>query len=100
MSMALTAPLARLPRFRRGLVSRIASAAFGIVLLIWTLLPVYNMLLIALDEDGDEFTGTIWPSDPNLDGFAADLERRQSFLSSISGTSSATASRWGWRRWC
>ena len=79
MSMALTAPLARLPRFRRGLVSRIVSAAFGIVLLIWTLLPVYNMLLVALDEDGDEFTGAIWPGNANLDGFAA-LWNEDSFL--------------------
>jgi multiple sugar transport system permease protein len=79
MRMALTAPLARLPRFRRGLVRRIASAAFGIVLLIWTLLPVYNMLLVALDEDGDEFTGAIWPGDPNLDGFAA-LWNEDTFL--------------------
>ena len=79
MSMALTAPLARLPRFRRGLVSRIASATFGIVLLIWTLLPVYNMLLVALDEDGDEFTGAIWPGNANLDGFAA-LWNEDTFL--------------------
>ena len=79
MSMALTAPLARLPRFRRGLVRRTASAAFGIVLLIWTLLPVYNMLLVALDEDGDEFTGAIWPGNPNLDGFAA-LWNEDTFL--------------------
>jgi ABC-type spermidine/putrescine transport system permease subunit II len=77
--MALTAPLAGLLRFRRRLVSRIASAAFGIVLLIWTLLPVYNMLLVALDEDGDEFTGAIWPANPNLDGFAA-LWNEDSFL--------------------
>ncbi len=49
MSMALIAMVAHLPRSRRGRVSRIASAAFGIVLLIWTLLPVYNMLLVALD---------------------------------------------------
>ena len=79
MSMALTAPLTRLPRFRRGLVNRVASATFGMVLLIWTLLPVYNMVLVALDEDGDEFTGAIWPGNPNLDGFAA-LWNEDTFL--------------------
>jgi multiple sugar transport system permease protein len=79
MSTTFTAPLARLPRFRRGLARRIAAAAFGIVLLIWTLLPVYNMLLVALDEDGDEFTGAIWPGNPNLDGFAA-LWNEDTFL--------------------
>ncbi len=33
----------------------------GLGLLIWTLLPVYNMLLMALDDDAEEFTGHIWP---------------------------------------
>jgi len=39
------------------------------VLLIWTLLPVYNMLLIALDNEGDEFTGNLWPDDPSFESF-------------------------------
>ena len=38
-------------------------------LAIWTIIPVYNILLIALSEDGDEFTGTVWPSDPSFDSF-------------------------------
>jgi multiple sugar transport system permease protein len=43
----------------------------GIVLLIWSLLPVYNMLLIALDpEEGEiEFAGNLWPPEPSLEGF-------------------------------
>ena len=43
----------------------------GIGLLIWTLLPVYNMVLIALDSDADEFTGSIWPPDPDFSSFAS-----------------------------
>jgi multiple sugar transport system permease protein len=47
-----------------------ASAVLGLVLLVWSLLPVYNMLLIALDPDGDnEFAGYIWPPDPSLESF-------------------------------
>ena len=43
----------------------------SVALLIWWLLPLYNMLLIALDPEGDtEFTGDIWPSDPTLKAFA------------------------------
>jgi multiple sugar transport system permease protein len=42
----------------------------GVVLLVWSLLPVYNMLLIALDPEGDnEFAGYIWPPDPSLESF-------------------------------
>jgi multiple sugar transport system permease protein len=73
VSIALTAgrPVYR-PRYRRRrLFRRAAATVFGIGLLIWTLLPVYNMLLIALDEEGDEFTGSIWPPDPSFESFRA-----------------------------
>ncbi len=60
----------RLPHRRaRGLAGRIAAAALGLALLIWTLLPVYNMVLIALDDEGDEFTGSLWPSEPSFASF-------------------------------
>jgi multiple sugar transport system permease protein len=71
VSLALTAggPVRR-PRFRlRRLLASGAAAALGAVVMLWTLLPVYNILLIALSEDGDEFTGTVWPSDPSFEGF-------------------------------
>lgn len=54
---------------RRRLGRKAAGAVLGVGLLIWTLLPVYNMLLMALDDDADEFTGSIWPPDPNFDSF-------------------------------
>ena len=54
---------------RRRLFSKAASVFLGIALLIWTLLPVYNMLLIALDADADEFTGSIWPPHPSFESF-------------------------------
>ncbi len=42
----------------------------GLVLLVWTLLPTWNMLLIALDEEGEtEYAGTVWPAEPTLDAF-------------------------------
>jgi multiple sugar transport system permease protein len=58
------------PRLRRAAVEA-GSVLLGLALLIWSLLPVYNMLLIALDpEEGEiEFDGNIWPPAPSLDGF-------------------------------
>jgi multiple sugar transport system permease protein len=42
----------------------------GFVLLIWSLLPTYNMLLIALDAEGDtEYAGIVWPAEPTLESF-------------------------------
>jgi multiple sugar transport system permease protein len=62
------------PRHRQVL-GEVASAALGVVILIWSIAPVYNMLLIALDRDeGDiEFEGLIWPPDPSLHSFHAVL---------------------------
>jgi multiple sugar transport system permease protein len=60
------------PRYRRRRVlAEVASVTLGVVLLIWSLTPVYNMLLIALDRDeGDiEFEGIMWPPDPSLHSF-------------------------------
>ena len=60
------------PRRRlRKVLTETASVALGVALLIWSLTPVYNMLLIALDRDeGDiEFEGLIWPPDPSLHSF-------------------------------
>ncbi len=73
MSVARTSggPVLR-PRYRlRRVLAEVASVTLGLVLLIWSLTPVYNMLLIALDRDeGDiEFEGIIWPPDPSLHSF-------------------------------
>jgi multiple sugar transport system permease protein len=64
----------RRDRLRR-ILTEAASVILVAVLLIWSLLPVYNMLLIALDPDeGDiEFEGLIWPPDPSLHSFRAVL---------------------------
>ena len=66
---------------RRRLVE-IGSIALGAVLLIWTLLPVYNLLLIALDpEEGEiEFAGNLWTSEPTLDGFIDVITQKARYL--------------------
>jgi multiple sugar transport system permease protein len=71
----------RRSRLRR-VVAEIASIMLGIVLLIWSLLPVYNMLLIALDpEEGEiEFAGNIWTSEPSLGGFRAVVTQEARYL--------------------
>ncbi len=72
MSLALAfgaglAPRVRARRRRRW--TKAAGTALGVGLLIWTMVPIYNMVLIALDSDADEFTGSIWPPDPDFSSF-------------------------------
>jgi multiple sugar transport system permease protein len=56
----------------RRIVVEAASLALGVVIAIWSLIPVYNMFLIALDPIGhSEFAGEVWPPHPTLAAFAA-----------------------------
>jgi multiple sugar transport system permease protein len=55
---------------RRRILVEAGSVALGAILLVWSLVPVYNMFLVALDPSGhNEFTRDIWPSHPTLDVF-------------------------------
>jgi len=67
---------------RRKILTEAGSVMLGIVLLVWSLLPVYNMLLIALDpEEGEiEFAGNLWPSEPSLEGFLATVTQEARYL--------------------
>jgi multiple sugar transport system permease protein len=58
------------PRLHRIAVEG-GSIALAAVLLVWSLLPIYNMALIALDPaDGNvEFNGDLWPWAPSLASF-------------------------------
>ena len=52
----------------------------GGVLALWTLVPVYNILLIALRDDAEEFSRTLWPRQPSFEGFAAIWEQDHWYL--------------------
>jgi multiple sugar transport system permease protein len=46
-----------------------ASILLGMVLIVWSLAPIYNMVVIALSKHDDIFAGTIWPESPTLESF-------------------------------
>jgi multiple sugar transport system permease protein len=52
-------------------LSEAGAVLFAVVLLIWTLTPLYNMVLISVQEKEDVFATNIWPPAPTLDSFAA-----------------------------
>lgn len=83
MSVALTTNRAmrRRPRLRSVWIEG-GSVLLGVALLIWSLLPVYNIFLIALDpEEGEiEFDGNLWPPEPSLEGFRSVLTQEARYL--------------------
>jgi multiple sugar transport system permease protein len=83
VSIALASPRPAPRRYRlRRRLTEAGSAMLAIVLLIWSLIPVYDMLLIALDpEEGEiEFSGNIWPAEPSLDPFRVVLMQDDRYL--------------------
>lgn len=55
-------------RLRRNLTEA-AALGLGVVIVIWTLTPIYNMVAVALESHGDVFTNNIWPTKPSLESF-------------------------------
>jgi multiple sugar transport system permease protein len=74
--------LARRRHRRRRVLIEAGSVILAVILLIWSLLPVYNMFLIALDpEEGEiEFSGNIWPPEPSLEAFEVVLTQADRYL--------------------
>ena len=66
----------------------------GIVLAIWSLTPIYSMVMVALQPHGDVFSSSTYPVHPSFLSFWIVLSEGYWYWS-ISGTSSATASTWG-----
>jgi multiple sugar transport system permease protein len=66
----------------RRVIAATGSMLLGSVLVVWSLAPVYNMFLIALDpEEGEiEFTGNIWPPEPSLEGFRVAITQEARYL--------------------
>lgn len=71
MSLSLAAGQPpRRPRYRlRRTVKETGAIILALVLVIWSLLPIYNMVLMSLDAHDDIFSGAIWPPAPSLESF-------------------------------
>jgi multiple sugar transport system permease protein len=81
VALALPQPVQRRYRLRRVLTEA-GSVVLGVVILIWSLAPIYNMFLIALDpEEGEiEFDGNLWPPEPSLEGFRSVITQEARYL--------------------
>lgn len=52
----------------------------GIPVLIWTLLPIYHLMLFALSPKDHGTSGQLWPTNPTLQNFAIVFERKHFYL--------------------
>ena len=45
------------------------AALLSVVILVWTLTPIYNIIMVSLESEGDVAVTTIWPSQPSAESF-------------------------------
>ena len=66
----------RLRRYLRNLGTFVLST----VIVVWTLAPLYNMVLISLEPEGDVFTDHIWPRVVSVESFWGVLTQSHWYL--------------------
>ena len=52
----------------------------GIPVLLWTLIPIYHMLLFAISPKDAAFSGQLWPTNPTLRNFEMVIGQKHHFL--------------------
>jgi multiple sugar transport system permease protein len=52
----------RVPNYRRRrMLTEAAALALGAVLIVWTVVPIYGMVMVSLESHNDVFSANIWP---------------------------------------
>ena len=64
---------------QRGL-GEVGLVLVGLVVLVWTLLPIYHMLMLSVTPLSEAFAGRYWPLAPTLENFRMVVEQDHFFL--------------------
>jgi multiple sugar transport system permease protein len=54
---------------RRRYLTNVGAVILGIVLVIWSVLPIYNMIMVSLDSHSDVFSTHLFPPSPSADSY-------------------------------
>jgi multiple sugar transport system permease protein len=54
---------------RRRYLANAGTLLLSVVIVVWSVAPIYNMVLISLEPEGDVFTSHIWPRVPSVASF-------------------------------
>jgi multiple sugar transport system permease protein len=79
---ASTRDLSRTHRAVRGrrYLAFAGTTVLSFALVVWTLLPIYNMILVSLEPEGDVFTDHIWPRVASFESFRGVLTQGHWYL--------------------
>ena len=65
---------------RRRYLTNAAALVLAAVLVVWTLTPIYHMVMVALEGSGDVFSDHIWPTKPSVESFRVVLTQGHWYL--------------------
>ncbi len=65
---------------RRRYLTNAAALVLAAVLVVWTLTPIYHMVMVALEPGGDVFSDHIWPTKPSVESFGVVLTQGHWYL--------------------
>ena len=54
---------------RRKYLTNAGAAVLSVLLLVWTITPIYNMVMVSLLADSDVFSDHLWPTNPAPESF-------------------------------
>src|SRR5664279_6260498 len=78
---------ARRPAMSRLTLKKVSAEArlllIGIPVAIWTLLPIYHLLLFALSPKEQAVSGKLWPEHPTLHNFSMVFHQQHNYLSNF-----------------
>jgi multiple sugar transport system permease protein len=64
----------------RAIATEAKLLLIGIPVFLWTILPVYHMVLFAISPKDSAFAGNLWPDHPTLNNFAIVFQQRHYYL--------------------
>jgi multiple sugar transport system permease protein len=64
----------------RAVATEAKLLLIGIPVFLWTILPVYHMVLFAISPKDSAFAGNLWPDHPTLNNFAVVLQQKHHYL--------------------
>jgi multiple sugar transport system permease protein len=64
----------------RAVATEAKLLLIGIPVLLWTILPVYHMVLFAISPKDSAFAGNLWPDRPTLNNFAVVFQQKHHYL--------------------
>jgi multiple sugar transport system permease protein len=61
-------------------MERLALVVVGVLILVWTVVPLYHMVVVSLTPTPEVFTGQLWPQNPTLENYRTVLTQKHFFL--------------------